>query len=143
MENLLSNFNVTVKVPVLWGDMDAARHVNNTAYLRWTETARIAYFKAANGDNVEFDKIGLILGWQDCKYIFPMTYPDTALLGIKTTEILDDRFLLETHIYSQQHKRLAAISKQVLIAFDYQALEKAPLPLQWVEGIKLLESGTR
>ena len=33
------------ELPVQWGDMDAFAHVNNTVYLRWFETVRIAYFE--------------------------------------------------------------------------------------------------
>ena len=40
---LLEGFPVHVRLPVQWGDQDAFGHVNNTVYLRWFETARIAY----------------------------------------------------------------------------------------------------
>jgi len=137
---MLSNFPVTLEIPVLWGDMDAARHVNNTVYLRWTETGRLAYFHAfTDGQEADFDKTNVILAWHDCKYIFPMTFPDTALIGVKLSEIAEDRFFLETHIFSQKHQRLAAISRQSLVAYDYQALKKAPLPKAWIEGIEKLE----
>ena len=39
---------VSVQIPVAWGDMDAFGHVNNTVYLRWFETARIAFFRAVD-----------------------------------------------------------------------------------------------
>ncbi|GGD72752.1 acyl-CoA thioesterase [Maribacter cobaltidurans] len=35
----------TLELPVQWGDMDAAQHVNNTVYLRWMESARIEMFQ--------------------------------------------------------------------------------------------------
>ncbi len=39
----LAGFPVVLAVPVWWGDQDAFGHVNNTVYLRWFESARIAY----------------------------------------------------------------------------------------------------
>ncbi len=138
--SLLSDFNTRIEIPVLWGDMDAARHVNNTVYLKWAETGRLAYFHAINNGQTAFNNISIILAWQDCKYIFPMTFPDTALLGIKAVEIREDRFFLETHIFSRNHQRLAAISKQSLMAYDYQALKKAPLPALWIENIGKLDN---
>ncbi len=137
--NALSNFNIRIEIPVLWGDMDAARHVNNTVYLKWAETGRLAYFHAINEGETEFNDISIILAWQDCKYIFPMTFPDTALLGIKAVEIKEDRIFLETHIFSQNHQRLAAISKQSLMAYDYKALQKAAMPAKWIENIRKLD----
>ena len=45
----------TLELLVQWGDMDAARHVNSTVYLRYSETARINLFKSIDfmdfGDN--------------------------------------------------------------------------------------------
>lgn len=120
---------------VHWGDMDAAQHVNNLVYLRWAESARIAFFEHLFGTVSFKDAIGPILAWQDCKYIFPMTYPDHALLGVRTTEVRDDRFLLETRVFSETHNRLAAINQQTLMAYDYRNLKKAELPEAWQVGL--------
>ena len=46
----LESFQVQVEIPVQWGDMDAAGHVNNVTYLRWCESARIAYFEKVDID---------------------------------------------------------------------------------------------
>ena len=40
---LLDGFPVVITLPVQWGDQDAFGHVNNTVYVRWLESARIAY----------------------------------------------------------------------------------------------------
>jgi len=69
--------------------MDSAKHVNNLIYLKWTETSRILLFTQMM--DTSFDgKEGPILGWQDCKYIFPMTYPDTALVSTWVSEVKDE-----------------------------------------------------
>ena len=44
-EKLLEGFPVIVEFPVAWGEMDALGHVNNVAYFRYFENARIAYFE--------------------------------------------------------------------------------------------------
>lgn len=48
MESLLKHCPVVIETPVAWGEMDAFRHVNNTAYFRYFESARIAYFERLN-----------------------------------------------------------------------------------------------
>ena len=40
--DLLAQFPIILTIPVQWGDQDAFLHVNNTVYLRWFESARIA-----------------------------------------------------------------------------------------------------
>jgi acyl-CoA thioester hydrolase len=125
----LSEFPVTLEVDVQWGDMDAALHVNNTVYLRWVENSRVEYFRRLGyGVSSESGKTGFILGWQDCKYIFPVTYPDTVIIGAKVTEIGKDRFTLQTHIFSKKHQRLAAISNQTVVSYNYSTLKKVDIP---------------
>jgi acyl-CoA thioester hydrolase len=134
---IVANTPVVMEVPVLWGDMDSARHVNNLHYLRWSETARLILFEKMMDTSFTGDQ-GPILGWQDCKYIFPMTFPDTAIVTCGVKELLEDRFIVESQIYSMKHKRIAAISLQSILPYDYVELKKIPLPALWSEKLKQL-----
>ncbi len=130
---------VKIEVPVLWGDIDMARHVNNLVYLKWTETARVRLFEGMMETGFNNDA-GPILAWQDCKYIFPMTYPDVAVVTCGVKEIQTDRFIVESQVYSTLHKRITAISLQSIIPYNYNELKKIPLPALWSE--KLQQLGT-
>ncbi len=135
--NSISDYPTHHKYIVHWGDIDAAQHVNNLVYLRWSESARCSFFDEMFGKNYSFSNgIGPILAEQDAKYIFPMTLPDYALVEIKPTKILEDRFVLETRIFSEKHERLACISNQTIKAYDYDDLKKAELPQDWVTALK-------
>ena len=136
----LESYKIKEKYPIHWGDMDAAQHVNNLMYLRWAESARIAYFKAM-GITTSFagSQTGAILGWQECKYIFPITFPDNVIVGIRCFEILEDRFKLECGIFSERHNRLAAISRQDIIPYSYSELKKVELPKAWRDQLVKLE----
>ena len=130
IENTSDSY-VTLELPVQWGNMDAAQHVNNTVYLRWMESARIEMFKKMHEGDFQFKRIVPILAWQDCKYIFPVTYPDTVLITLDIIELMEDRVLCEGKIYSKKHDRLAAISKNLLMAYDMEELKKHPFPEAW------------
>ncbi|MEM9928915.1 MAG: thioesterase family protein [Bacteroidota bacterium] len=136
----LDDFHVKTSFQVLWGDMDAAQHVNNLIYLKWSETARLLYFQEM-GMDVSFGPgaPGPILGWQDCKYTFPVIYPDKVLGGVRTIEILEDRFTLQCALFSQRHQRLAAVSLQTIVPYDYGALKKVSMPEEWLAGIRGIE----
>lgn len=143
MQEELDKYKIVRKYKVQWGHMDAARHVNNTVYLRWAESARIDYFEAMKMDT-SFQGIGVgpILGWLDCKYIFPLTYPDVAIVGVKTIEEKEDRIVMECAIFSEQHQRISAISKQTIIPYDYKALKKVSLPQEWISAIAAIEQAS-
>lgn len=125
---------VKIEIPVQWGNMDAAQHVNNTVYLRWIESARLEMFRRINGD-FKFRKVVPILAWQDCKYIFSITYPDTVIISLDVSVIKSDRIECEGKIYSKENNRLAAISKNTLMAYDLEGLKKLTLPEKWVAKI--------
>ncbi|MEM9885638.1 MAG: thioesterase family protein [Bacteroidota bacterium] len=138
MKIRIEDFKITTEYKVHWGDMDAAKHVNNLQYLRWAESGRLLYFQAMKMDT-SFGATGPILGWQDCKYIFPMTYPDTAIVGVRALEVQSDRIILEAGIFSKTHQRIAAISKQSIIPYDYTKQKKVALPASWRLGIEEIE----
>ena len=131
MKDNIPDSYTTLELPVQWGDMDAAQHVNNTVYLRWIESARIEMFQKMNGGTFEFKKIVPILAWQDCKYIFPVTYPDRVVIALDIIELLQDRALCEGKIYSKTHERIVAISKTLLVAYNMKELKKHPFPQAW------------
>jgi acyl-CoA thioester hydrolase len=63
-------------IPIRWGDMDAMGHVNNTAYFRYMEQARIewAYEHLAG----EFEaRRGSVIANASCNYLIPLVYPKT------------------------------------------------------------------
>lgn len=131
MKDSIPDSYTTIELPVQWGDMDAAQHVNNTVYLRWTESARIEMFQKISGGTLEFKKIVPILAWQDCKYIFPVTYPDQVVITLDIAELSEDRVLCEARIYSKKHECIVAISQSLLMAYDMEALKKHPFPETW------------
>jgi len=138
----LSDYPLQTSYKVHWGDMDAANHVNNLVYMKWTESARLEYFVAMGMDTTfKGSAAGPILGWQDCKYIFPATYPDTVHIGIRTVEIKEDRFTMECGIFSERHQRILAVARQVIVPYDFEALRKVAMPEAWLEGIARVEKG--
>ena len=138
----LEDFPVRISLPVQWGDMDAANHVNNTVYLKWTESARLAYFQAMGmATTFRGEVAGPILAWQDCKYVFPVTFPDTVHIGMRTIAVEEDRFRMECGMFSERHGRLVALSKQVIVPYNFTELHKVPMPEAWLAGIDRLETG--
>lgn len=138
MNQELKDFRVIKEVEVQWGDMDAAQHVNNVIYLRWGESARVVYF-----DKMGFEvsgELGFILAWQDCKYIRPVTYPDTISIGVKIVEVEEYSFNMESYFFSEKQNRLIAISKQKVVTYDYKNLCKTAVPEVMKKAIEKIEN---
>jgi len=138
----LKEFEVITKIKVRWGDMDAMQHVNNIAYVAWGQVARIEYLEALGGFSPipEKDAFGPILGFQSVKYIAPLFFPDTVLIGTKTDEIKEDRIIMKSFFYSQKMENLVAIKTHELIIFDFKTNKKIPVPNELIIKIKDLEN---
>jgi acyl-CoA thioester hydrolase len=144
MEHLLERYPIIVEIPVAWGEMDALRHVNNVVYFRYFENARIAYFeKIKFWDFMNHTGIGPILASTKCKYIAPLTFPDTLLVGARTSEIKEDRFVMEYGLVSKRLQRIAAKGEALLVTYNYREKKKAPFPEELRRIIAELESSVQ
>jgi acyl-CoA thioester hydrolase len=120
---------VTVEIPVAWGEMDAFRHVNNTVYFRYFETARIALFEQVGfAPSEESGGVGPILAATDCRFRVPLTYPDTVTTAAWVGDIGEDRFVMKYAVFSHRHEAVAAEGAGTIVSFDYGRGAKAHLP---------------
>ena len=129
MNELLKNFTVVVDLNIEWGDMDALRHVNNIEYFKYFQVARIAYFEKIASDGVLREKrIPLILASTQCKFIYPLAYPDSISVGVRVDAMADQYFTMKYAVVSHQHQRLVAIGDAKVVMFDYVNNKKASIP---------------
>lgn len=138
---LLKNHPVVVHVEVRWGDMDALGHVNNIVYLQYFETARIEYLMRLGLDppGPAWSKIGMIIASVDCRFLAPVTFPDTLRVGARVTGLGTDRFVMEHLAISHKLGRPVARGNALVVAYDYAARKRTALPTHLREGILALE----
>lgn len=139
---LLAGYPVVVRVPVQWGDMDAYGHVNNTVFFRYFESARVEYLERCGFTrSYEETRVGAILHSTRCRFRRALTHPDTVLVGATAREVEDDRFTHAYRLVSLARDEVAAEGSGVVVSFDYDRGEKAPIPEPVRAGIASLESG--
>jgi acyl-CoA thioesterase FadM len=69
MHPALTEFSLTVKIPVQWGELDAYGHVNNTVFFRYFESLRVLYLvRSGFAESYERDKVGAILHSTECRF---------------------------------------------------------------------------
>ncbi len=61
-------------------------------------------------------------------YKIPLTHPDKVTAGASVETVEDDRFIMKYGIISHNHGKIAASGDGLIVSFDYQNNEKAPLP---------------
>ncbi|NVM43411.1 MAG: acyl-CoA thioesterase [Candidatus Lokiarchaeota archaeon] len=126
MNEILNDYTAVEEMPVRWGDMDARGHVNNTLYLRYFESSRIALFRTLNLYEEPTEvRIGPILSFQSCSYKAPLTYPDTIYVGAKIEAIEGSKIIIKHSIVSKKRNRIVAEGEAHIIWYDYDNKKRA------------------
>ena len=129
MADPLAGFPVVVEQAVVWGEMDAYRHVNNVVYFRYFENARIAYLDRVGWmRSREETGLGPIVASTSARYRKPLSYPDHLLVGVRAGELQSDRVTIEYRLVSARWDAVATDGQAVVVSFDYRQGRKAPIP---------------
>jgi acyl-CoA thioester hydrolase len=115
---------------VRFGDLDAMRHLNNVVFLRYFETARIAYLRtlipAHDPANPERDDFGVIFAECHINYRSPVLFDEEVAVHCTIGNVRRSSFRVEFEM--RVEGRLAAEGYGVLVGFDYVAQKAAHLP---------------
>jgi acyl-CoA thioester hydrolase len=115
---------------VRFGDLDAMRHLNNVVFLRYFETARIAYLREIvpghDPANPEADAFGLIFAECHINYRSPVQFDEEVAVGCWIGEVRRSAFRVDFDMHVGE--RAAADGYGWLVGFDYEAQEARPLP---------------
>jgi len=140
MDDPLAGFPVAVEIPVQWGDQDAFRHVNNAVFLRWFESARIAYWlRIGLHGRVEVDGLGPILASIRCDYRRPVTFPASIRVAARVVRIGRTSLTIEHRAVVVASKLVAAEGTAVVVLYDYNEAGPRPVPDDLRDAIHALE----
>ncbi len=132
----------SVRIPLAWGEMDAFGHVNNVAYFRWLETARMHYLRAIGITHPdEQNGLGLLLAESRCTFLKPLHFPDTITVRMGVVKVGYTSFVMQYEVHSEAHG-LSATAESVQVMFDYRTNTKAPVPDAVRAAIVQLQAAT-
>lgn len=111
-----------------WGELDALRHLNNVAYFRYFEEARIHWF-ATLGIEYGEDGEGPILANIETRFIKPALYPEDVVIELRTGRVGNSSFVLAHTMRSATDPSVVyATGEAVLVWIDIAAGTSRPLP---------------
>jgi acyl-CoA thioester hydrolase len=136
----LAGFPVVIEIPVWWGDQDAFQHVNNTVFLRWFESARIAYTtRAGMPELMKTHRVGPILASVTCHFRRQVKFPDVVRVGARIARIGRTSLTMDHAVVSRGHDALAAEGTSTIVAFDYDGHRPVPVPDPLRAAIEAIE----
>ena len=139
----LAGFPVIISWPVQWGDQDAFGHVNNTVFIRWFESGRVAYLEQLGlGGSLSGKGLGPILAAINCNYRRPINHPDTIHIGTRVTKVGKSSMTIAHAIFSERLQSIAADGDSVVVMFNYDTQKSSRVPDNLRAMIATLEGRT-
>ena len=133
----LTDYPLHVEIQTRWRDLDAFGHVNNAVFVTYIENARGTLFERWN---LPFDGTGqsLIVAAITIDYHQQLKHPTNIIAGQKITRIGNSSFDIETALFKKNNQEHSiAISKVVVVCFDFEKQKSVPVFKQVIEDSKL------
>ncbi len=143
--SFLKEYPLVVKQDVIWGDMDAFGHINNTVFFRYFENARMAFFeKTQVNQHKAATQVGPILASTQCQFRVPLTFPDHITIGTRIANLEslisgEKRFTMEYAVFSESQDCIAAKGEGLIVYYDYTQGKSTPVPDALISEFKLLK----
>ncbi len=116
-------------IDVAWGDSDILGHTNNVQFIRYLESARVAYCEEVMGLPLE---LGMSAGWvladMQCSYLQQVHYPTHLDVYSSISRIGGKSVTLMADLFRKGEDEPVARSQAVMVWFDFDAKKSAAIP---------------
>jgi len=117
---------ITIRID--WSELDLFGHVNNVAFHKYAQTARLNYVDAMGLMKLhQIHNIGFMVAETNCQFKKELLFPGNINIQTKIDFVKNTSFALE-HIMTNDNGDIVAIAKDVLVVFDFIKKEKCLIP---------------
>ncbi|MDI1447670.1 thioesterase family protein [Polyangium sp. 6x1] len=138
-----ARFSVCQEITVLWGDIDALGHVNNTRYFGWLEETRLAYLRLIGLDLSTGAPQKPVLASTSLDFLRPVFWPDTVRVEGKTTRLGRTSLTMDYRVTSTSQQAVVATGSAVVVLLAPSTNRPAPIPDVIREAIRRLDPDAR
>jgi len=109
-----------------WSDLDLLGHVNNIAFSRFLQAARVEYCGRVGLEVFSGMTTGPILAASRVQFLSQLFFPGNVRILTRCKKAGSTSIVLEHALYSDKGT-LAAVSEDVVVRYDFAAKTKIPL----------------
>jgi acyl-CoA thioester hydrolase len=123
------DFNFIKSVEARWVDMDALRHINNSVYLSYFESARVEFLDSLgiNINRWEEDE-SVILGKMEITYLRQSSYPNIYDIGCRISRLGTKSFDIFSAIFDKKSLTPIVTGTFGTVSFNYKSQQTILIP---------------
>lgn len=120
----MTEFNAEIIIQLDWSEMDLFGHINNVAYYKYMQAARVSYIEGIGINTYKpEDKKSFAVAASSCQFKQPLYYPGHVVVKTKVEWIKNTSFQLIHYIFNNKGE-LCAEGMDVIVLFDYNVNQK-------------------
>ncbi len=137
-----TTFPVSLPLRIDWSELDLFGHVNNVAFLKYVQAARVNYWKRIRlYQSFLKTKTGPMLASTHCDFKKPLFYPGNVVVRTRVEFIKNTSFVFHHQILNGNGE-IAAEAHDVMVMFDFLKNEKVQFPAELRKIVEELEKRT-
>ena len=123
------DFSFIKSVEARWVDMDALRHINNSVYLSYFESARVEFLDSLgiNINRWEGDE-SVILGKMEITYLRQSSYPNIYDIGCRISRLGTKSFDIFSAIFDKKSLKPIVTGTFATVSFNYKSQQSILIP---------------
>lgn len=134
----MSEYRLTLDLPVRFSDTDAMGHANNARYLSYLEEARFKYACEVLG--IGDWRVSFILARVEIDYRSPVVCGETVVVAMRVCKIGGASFEAAYRLTEKASGRLVAEAKTVQVWYDYPNNKVVRMPAEIVKKLKAFDN---
>ncbi|HET6989898.1 MAG TPA: thioesterase family protein [Bacteroidia bacterium] len=120
-------------------DIDALGHVNNANHLTFFELARINYFRDLIGEEIDWDRDGMIVARVTVDFKQPVYFKDKLFVYTIFVKTGTTSFELAYELVREEKdgkEVLLSTGTSVIVCYSYKDKKPVPVPISWKEKME-------
>lgn len=117
-----------LRVPTLWRDNDAYRHVNNVVYYAWFDTAVNEHLVREGGLDIANDPVVAYVVETSCRYLRPLSFPQAVDIGSRIERLGRSSVTYALAVFGEGDVAAAAVGHFVHVWVDRASGRPAAIP---------------
>jgi acyl-CoA thioester hydrolase len=132
----MTDYKFYYPIQIRYSDLDPQWHINNSRFLTYIESARLAYIQHLNlWDGISFRELGLIVADAHLVFLKPIVLGQNIRVGIRVTRIGNKSLDFDYQIEDADNGKVMGTATTVMVAYNYHTLSTIPVTDEWRKAI--------